>query len=503
MMQLRGEMVMFEKIKAMFSRFGGVSSQWSTESKVVALKRISSNLIDYLVKLSSFQDMVEDEIYEQLFIWEPEIGGAVDRIGTLVGQSYQGVYLKDVDEVEDDAEKRTLELAKKVADTIDVRSQMEALSRLLMVYGNIFIHWPTADRSSYTILPNRYMTAVPSKDLISSSTISLITSSEYYIFKEGTSDQQIYPKSSITHIKYDDTPIFVKDTYGRTTYGVYSLSPIHRTVIPVWWKRQTMITDIMWRVRNVPREHHKIKSEMFSLDKYEGTWAQRRAAAKADASAMINEYVNMLENQMPDQGYVSLDSIDITPVDSKTSGYMRTNELMEQLDAKIWTALNVPASIVNGTAAGSYASELAVSNYVTAKVVQMAHKVKGVMLECIRSRVRMVDPTLPIDKIDLKIELVMSTSRLEIVREASIMATLGIFTDAELRGHLGWEPLTEDQKTRLVQIGRAKTSNDVARDVNRMNGIQYPTTAHSDAQTKRDPSQITERQMFPEGTSEV
>lgn len=486
---------MFERVKKFFSMMGNSSPTVSYDDRITALKKVSSNLIKYLIDLSSFQDMKEEEVYEQLFVWEPEIGGAVDRLGTLVGQSYQGVYLKNTDRVEDPKEKKVLELAKEIAETMDIRSQMEALSRLLVIFGNVIVHWPSKDQ--YQILPNKYMTIIPSRDLIGNPTTDLLTTGEFYVFREGSPDQKIYPKSSITHLKYDDTPIFVKDYQNRWTYGLYSPSPVHRTVIPVWWKRQTMITDIMWRMRNVPREHHRIKSEMFSLDKYDGTLAQRRASAKAEATSTISEYISSLESQMPDQGYVSLDSIEIVPIDSKSAGYMKTNELVEQLDSKIWTALNVPASIVNGTTAGSYASELAVSNYVAAKVIQLATKVKSIVLQCIKAKIRLIDATLPVDNLDIKLELIMTTSRLEIVREASIMATLGIFTDTEIRDHLGWEALTDEQREHLVQIGRARTPGDTQRDVDRSTGTNYPFTPHSDAQSKKDASQLSERRLQP------
>lgn len=484
---------MFERVKKMFSMMGNSSPTVSYDDRVTAMRKVSNYLTRYLVDLSSFQDMKEEEVYEQLFVWEPEIGGAVDRIGTLVGQSYQGLYLTGVDKVEDPKEKRVLELATEFAGKSQVRSQMEALSRLLMIFGNVFIHWPS--KSQYQILPNKYITLIPNKDMLNTPTTSLITDYSLVVFQEGLTDQKTYSKASITHIKYDDTPIFIKDFKGRWTFGLYSPSPVHRTVIPVWWKRQTMITDIMWRIRNVPREHHQLKSEIFSLDKYDGTFAQRRASAKAEAEAALSEYIASLEKQMPDQGYVSLDSITISPIDSKSAGYMKTNELIDQLDNKIWTALNVPASIVNGTTAGSYASELAVSNYVSAKVIQLAEKVKPVMLDMIKARIREIDSSLPVDKLEMKLELVMATSHLEIVREASIMATLGIFTDTELRDFLGWEALTDEQREQLVQVARARTQGDTQRDVDRSTGLKYPDTPQSSEQQKRDPSQLAEQSL--------
>ncbi len=89
----------------------------------------------------------------------------------------------------------------------------------------------------------------------------------------------------------------------------------------------------------------------------------------------------------------------------------------------------------------------------------------------------------------------MATSHLEIVREASIMATLGVFTDTEIRDFLGWEDLTEEQREHLIVLARAKTLGDTQRDIDRSSGLKYPDTPQSSEQHKRDPSQLAEQEV--------
>ena len=38
------------------------------------------------------------------------------------------------------------------------------------------------------------------------------------------------------HIKFKKIPIYVTDNRGRKTYNVYSISPLNRTILPVWQK---------------------------------------------------------------------------------------------------------------------------------------------------------------------------------------------------------------------------------------------------------------------------
>jgi len=58
-----------------------------------------------------------------------------------------------------------------------------------------------------------------------------------------------------------------------------------------------MIIDILWRYKNVPREHHQISGELFSLDKYAGDTNTRRLAAKRDLDEFIDQYVNAMNGR--------------------------------------------------------------------------------------------------------------------------------------------------------------------------------------------------------------
>jgi hypothetical protein len=213
---------------------------------------------------------------------------------------------------------------------------------------------------------------------------------------------------------------------------------------------------------------------------------ERLATAQTQAQTYIDAYNASIANQTPDQGYTILDTISIEMLESKTNAYMKTNELIDQLDGKIWTALNMPKSVVTGDGAGSYASELVISNYVSEKAMQIAGKIRPMLLENLRKRLLMVNPNFPVDKLDLKLELSMAATRLETFREMAIMGSLGAFTQSEIRDRVGYIPLTEEQKKEVVTGG--KTVQAALDQYDEMIA-KYPDTPQSGSQHKQDAGQ--------------
>jgi hypothetical protein len=453
--------------------------------KVAATKTITNDILGYLLGLSDFSDMDEAEIYEQLYIWEPEIGGAIDRMSTMVGESYKYFYIKDTDEKRTKIEDKMVAAANKLADELDVRHYFEIFSELLSMHGNVYLE--NTDDLTVSILPNRYVTLIDNKERLINSqeenNLGMITQANFLVLYEGDTDQRIIPKGQFTHVKYKATPIFSKDNMGRTSYGVYAASPLHRVVLPVWWKRQTMIIDIMWRLRNVPREHHMISAEMFSLDKYAGDLQTRRTAAYTDATTFLQTYVEQIKNQMPDQGYATLDTTKIEMIENRNSNYMQTNELIAQINEQIWAVLNMPKSMVAGESHSSYASELIISNYVAQKVVQLAQKIKPVILDNIRKRLLLENRSYPVDQLDIKLELNIAATDIERMRQIALMVDTGLYTETELRERSGYKKLREDQRKELISKPVSSGSTSIPGG-----SSPYPDTPASKAQRPNDAS---------------
>jgi hypothetical protein len=456
--------------------------------KIAATKLLPSNLVSYIVKLTDFPNLDEDEIYEQLSVWEPEIGGSLDRLATMVGDSYKGFAIKNPDDkTNDKLQKDMVDDANEIAETIDIVSNHETFTDILYTHGNLYLE--LKDDLSMSVLPNKYVTLVDSLDrlqnMVAIENINLITEANYLILYEGMQSQRILKKGTFIHVKYKSSPTFVTDSKGRRTFGVYCPSPLHRVVISVWWKRLTMITDILFRARVVPREHHAISAEMFNLNNYAGDLATKRASASAEISSFLENYVETIQNQMPDQGYATLDTVEIKMIENKSGGYMQTNELIDQINSEIMMAINLPKSITSGESKGSYASELVISNYVGQKVLQLSKRIKPVILNNMRERLKLLNPEYPIDKLDIKYDFNIATTELEVFRQLAVMATLGVFTETEIREHAGFEPLREEQRKEIVNI---KASAGTGMDNTQGSGSNAPQTPQSDIQHSNDAS---------------
>ena len=475
-----------QRIRRMFGR-----KSTTLSSRTASLVTYTATVIK---ELSNWAEKSDFEVYEQIYRVEPEIGGAIDRMSSLVARAYQGLYVKAGKQLEPDEEK-LMKAARAVEQALNVRRWFEIITEMLMIYGNAYIHIkPNHGKlPTLTILPNDRVTIVDKRSRIGRTDSSdVIVDANFYVLNEGSvhEDQKVYRKDEIIHIKYKDTPVYVRDRLGRLTYGIYSMSPLERAILPVLWKREVMLIDVIWRWKNVPREHHKISSELFDLSKYTGSLEERRQKAKQDAETTISEYINQISEKHPDQAYVTTDTVDISVI-NPSSRYMSPNELMEQLSGYIWIAMGVPESIVSGRSRGSYASELVVSSYVTARALRIAEKIRDALLPVIRDTIRSINPNLPVEKLDMKLELVLENNRIDLFRQAAIMKELGCFTPTEVRRHLGYEELTESQLNELLlwtelssrqSMGRPlglKTLRDVWADVQKtLDDFAYPDTPH-------------------------
>lgn len=458
--------------------------------KPAAVKTLTSNLISYELELSDFANMDEEDIYEQLYLYESEIGGAIDRTSTMVGESYKGFYLKEAGATVDGIEKEMIENAKKIDEAVNIRGYMEMFAELISIKGNLYLKEDPNDLT-LTILPNKYVTLVDRKDRLmnaSKGEFDMIMDGKYLVLFEGQSGyQQVYEPDQFIHVKYKNTPVFEKDSRGRMTFGVYSISPLNRVILPVWWKRQTMILDMLVRQMNVPREHHMIDSRMFNLNLYSGTPEQKLEKATASIKSFIESYTSDIKNKTPDMGYVTLDTTKIETINNGSgTNYLQTNELISQINDQVWSALNMPKSMISGESSSSYSSELIIANYVCQKVLQLANKVKPIILDNIKSRLIKINPNYPIEQLDIKIELDIVSTEIEKMRKMAIMGDLGIFTETELRDMVGMDSLRPEQRKELVKTGAGSKGTSVPLTSNA--AVSLPETPTSMEQHSNDSS---------------
>ena len=107
-------MGVFDRVKKLL-RFGAYQDIKYTYDRPIG-KSIVSGLIANLSSLSRFDQMSMEDIYEQIYAYEPEIGGAIDRLSSLVALSYKGFVLKNVGDTLDEDEARLLEIANTLSE---------------------------------------------------------------------------------------------------------------------------------------------------------------------------------------------------------------------------------------------------------------------------------------------------------------------------------------------------------------------------------------------------
>ena len=476
---------MFERTRQFFSN---VRTMWATTSdKVAAGKTLTTDLAAYLIDMSNFKDKPEAEVIEQIYRLEPEVGGSIDRMSTMTGDAFKGFYLRDTGEVLEEIETKMVKDANIMAEETEVRDWFEALAEILFMHGNLYTH-EDPETLTIEVLPNRCVTVLDDEGRITGSSTDYtqaITKANMIVVDEGLSTQRIY-KSNFRITKYKSTPIWARDDKMRDTYGIYSSSPVYRTILNIWQKRQLQIIDVLWRWKMIPREHHQFSADMFNMVNYAGDINTKRTSARSDAETVMGGYATKIKTQAPDVGYVTLDTTKITTIEPKSSGYMAANDIIAQLNNQIFIALTTPKSILAGGASGSYASELVVTNYVAIKVISLANKIKPIILENMRKRLLKRNALYPVDRLDIKIDMILSNSKLELYRQAAIMGALGIYTDTEIRELLGDEPLREDQKANLVKTGNMTVQADASGDHPVPAGNQPPETSQSSNQHATD-----------------
>jgi hypothetical protein len=473
-------------LRDMFKFSRGYSN--TATSNIQSARSVQYELVKDVVEKSDFYNMPTFESYENIYYQDAEVGGSIDRMSTLAGQCFKGFKLKNKERAGKLGDSMIAD-AQFIADNIKFERIVESCTEQLMINGNYIVE---IIDESFRPLPMRYMTIVEENgDVGDTGSDKVLMITGLYVYKEDgeEGERKVLKPEDVVHIKYKDTPIFFTDNLGRETYGLYSISPLARAIHPVWWKRQTMIIDILWRWMNVPREHHKIDSTMFELGRYSGSPSEKNASANRDAQTFTTAYIETMKHQAPDQKYVTLDNVDIDMVESSNS-YMRTNDLMNQLNNEIYTALNVSSSIVNGTNTGSYASELIISNYVSAKAIELAEKASAVPMRIVKDRLLSINSNYPVDELDAVFELVMATSKLEMFRIAAIMATLNSFTQNEIRESVGYT----DFETGDDIVTNKVTQTDEQIVSNTMKGDSFPETPQSDVQHTRDAGQNANRE---------
>ena len=430
-----------------------------------------SNFVNFLNSFDMTQ-MTRDDVLEHLYVMEPEVSSAIDSFALMVREAFQ--YFESISDAELDNMPDTLQIdnnttldfskskknlslemvdvANKLAKELNIKDLFETYAAILHLHGNLFLR--INPDNTLTVLPNDRVTIVDKPEIINSmgninlGYKALITQPNILILDEGLETQQIIQKSNFMILKFRDTPIYVEDSKGRMTYGIYGVSPLRRSIIPVWYRRVLMANDATWRAKSQPKLDVSISGESFSTSQYVGSPETRMQKAVADAANAVQAEALNLENSNPDQAFIHLDTTTYGYVEPKAATFLEANELINQTTDSIFAAINLPKSIILGESTSNYAGELAVYSYASLKVKQAAEKISRVILPIIKERLLIINNQYPVEWLECKISYNMSDSPLELAKVSQIKASMGAYTDDEVRAMNNDKPLTQEQRSK-------------------------------------------------------
>lgn len=447
---------------------------------VTSANSVTSDLANFLIDMSNFTTMREEDVYEQMYVWEPEIAAAIIKISDMCRSSFDYFTAVDqsilenipdnytvaisslafsseppvIDEDEGMLVSNSPDLINEMVDTanliarkIGIRECFEIWSSVMYTHGYIALE--KNENLTLSVLPNDRITFVDDPAIIGTAPTTfnyLMTQANYLVIDELQPTQRVLDKENFIVIKLNNTPVHVKDRFGRKTFGVYPVSPLQRALLPVWMSRQIKIIEVMWRWGNIPREHHKIAAEAFNLNLYPGTPEQKRMAAEKDMNRFINAYSSQLSNKVPDQMYVTSDNVTIENIEHTSTSYMGSNEFLDGINQSIWLSLNIPKSFVSGESDSSYASETIMSSVTGMRIKLMSEKIAEVVTDNMRERLLLINASYPIEYLEARLSFDVSESKLEKAKRAQLLGTMGIYTANELREINDDQPLTEAQR---------------------------------------------------------
>lgn len=436
--------------------------------------------------------------YQIMIERDPELAGAIDAKATFIAKTLGGFrYLvgetktKREEEISQELERLHRKLRKYYYDiAYKVIRDGNACYLIQLEQGNGI--------SKLEYLPMNALTCVESEEqklfMELPNVPQQIFKRGVYILSENTAYEKRFPASSVAHFDLGRQDA-VYDNCGRYTLGVWNVSPLESLKGKLLWKEAIILADMLWRERMVPREHHKLPSEPFDPNLYPGkTMAEKIKAANQAVENAVKEYTNKLYSKSseiyprPDRGYVTLDNVEISVVESKTS-HTDPNALLEQIDKSIYSVIT-PESTVSAKARSTYGSEVAVMLYTTLKAERIAEAIAEVLIDLAKLHLRNKSgfEDAELDNIDFMFNKLLD--RHSIVRDSAILLETGAFTPAEVRAMMGFPPLSEADRREIeayferVAARRRHTTSlrEIAAAGRRSERTEQPVTPHSEHQ---------------------
>jgi len=285
----------------------------------------------------------------------------------------------------------------------------------------------------------------------------VISNPKYYAVDEAADKSdvktQIIRWDRVFHVSFDNKRSWIKDNLGRWTFNVWSTAPINSLLGILMWKQMLILNDQTWRNRAMPREHHKLDLTPFDPSKFQGTHAEKLAAAKTAAEAALTSYAAVNAYRQADQGFVTGMNVEIGYVEPKTTNYNDPSAIIDQINSLIGGPTGTPPNLLgSGESGGGFTSLNQASSFLALRAEVYLDGIKQKYEQLVKRHVMMIEPGIKeevIERITLKTRLILDKDRTELAKIVATLNTTKSFSNSELREIMGYEPFTENQEAEL------------------------------------------------------
>lgn len=430
----------------------------SSFKSVPEAKTILDTVFKDIEKISRY------ELYNRLVFADDDLRGAIDRMAQMVRYSYKGIVVHAGYQL-DDREKSLLRECRNFERLMNIKQLFFSISQRMIQDGDLVcLKWSTDQGKINGLLPLPMtdLTAVESEDQFEKIDSSLVIQNpKFYILNERVPDKRKpYEVEDCVIFSMNNFALKIQDNIGRWTYGVWSLSPLESIKAKMLWKLSTMVNDMIWKRRNVPKVHWQIDLGAFEPDQFPGdTFAAKQQAAQAAAETEVKKFSEMLRVAEVDEGIITDLETKAKYLEPSTVRYISPNDLSRDLTEGIFRSIGVPEAALRG----SYASQVMAASYSIVAAEMIADIIKTQMLNLTETYLRtknFTDDDLYTDeglrKVDIKTQLILPAFREESMRIAAVMSATESFTYDEVREEVGKEPLTDEQIERLIDIEKRR-----------------------------------------------
>jgi len=396
-------------------------------------------------------------IYDAMIDIDADLYGYLSRIAHMCRQAFSDIYIeagRKLDPIEEDL----VVEAKRIAYALDFKGEFFSTSFDLMKYGDVVKHliWDVNNGvTKIETLPRFQLTAVENQAQIGDYQAEIFTPNIYISNEQDSSQRQAYDAKACVKCSLNAKSTYLVDIMGRKTYGVWSKPPTRTLLYYIEWKVNTMINDILWSHRNVPREWHKIDLSQFSPEKYTGTREERERQALAAAQTAADLYSQSLQGRQVDVGMVTDKNTEIGYVEPKSTNYQQPNQKMAQINDALSNAMGLPP-VSRST---SYASALMSGSFAILQALSIADIIKLQFEQIMRKSIQVKFGKRYNDYLDglrIRLRLILEKDKTEIMRQIAIMRQSRCFTSSEIRAEWGMPPLTDAQKAEIYEMGPAE-----------------------------------------------